>query len=398
MNSRGIHITGLLFCILIFCMDSKAQPSISSSQLIGEQRVYRDVKLANLFYYMPFDYKLVTDSKGKPEFSMIQMRYTGTRAGADAGVAKFNNLLQFKVSIDPQHQKKITELRTALRQTYPAAELRPLPVRKFSSILVFAGTQDTETTEGTSGSDSLRLVKTSYAEATNENSSGNNSYWNDRIITLRLNNFDAQLVESALKNHQSVMSFSYAIYSVFSETDPSDINVTGSKEIHKKVKDFFESEIKNQKDSALRITMVKADVVSLDVNLDTWPTLVQKVDINEKVPARYALFDVYCYDFNNELRADLYAKKIEIRATSVNGSEITTTFSFKMNQPDLYAKSIRFPYAVRFDKPFYYRVTEINMDGEASATEWIEKKDWSELLDITSTPDKVVLRPTEIDQ
>lgn len=162
--------------------------------------------------------------------------------------------------------------------------------------------------------------------------------------------------------------------------------------------DFFESEVKNQTDSALKITMVKADVVSLSVNVKDWPSVIQKVDINEKVPARYPLFDVYCYDFNNDLRPDLYVKKVEIKATSVNGSDVISVFSFKQSQPELYAKSIRFPYAVRFDKPFYYRVTEINADGDVAATEWKQKKEWNELLDITSPPDKVVVRAVTEDQ
>ncbi len=389
------HIICLIVLVAMFCKTGIAQPSVALSQQVGEQRVYRDAKQGNVFYYMPFDYKLVTDASGKPEFSMTQMRYTGTRATADAGIAKYNNLLQFRVAIDPQQQQKIADLKTALRKIVPAAELRPLPVRKFSSVLVFAGTSGTDSTSET---DTARLVKTSYAEATDENAASNNSYWNDRIVTLRLNNFDAQLVESALRNHQSVMSFSYAIYTVFSEAAPDDLNVYGNRNIRKQIKDFFASEVNNQRDSALRVTMIKADAINLDMNIETWPALIQKVDINEKLPAKYPLFDVYCYDFNNELRADLFAKKIEIKATSVNGSPVTTSFSFKENQPDLYAKSIRFAYAVRFDKPFQYRITEITRDGEAVITEWKEKKEWNEILDITSAPDKVVLKPKIEDQ
>lgn len=390
MLHRTLHIIILALCLHPYA--GKVQPVLSSVQVIQDQRVYQDMKQPDLFYYLPFDYKLVTGADGKPDFSLIQMRYTGTRAGGDAGAAKYNNLLQFRVALDPQQQKKVNELRIALKKIYPRAELRSLPVRKFSSVLVFAGTMDT-----LSG-DSLHIVRANYTEASDENAAVNNSYWSDRVVTLRLSNFDAQLVESALRDQQSVMSFSYAIYTVFSEAGTEEVNVYGSKEMRKEIKDFFESEINNQKDSALGVTMVKADVVSLAVNAGKWPSLIQKVDINEKVPARYPLFDVYCYDFNNDLRPDLYIKKIEIKATSVNGSDVLSVFSFKQSQPELYAKSIRFPYAVRFDKPFYYRVTEINADGDAIATEWKQKKEWNELLDITSPPEKVVVRASAGDE
>jgi hypothetical protein len=389
LNIRYISHTcaGILLC----CQQAGAQPSLASMQVLAEQKIYKDVKLPNVFYYMPADYKLVTNTAGKPEFTLLQMRYTGTRAGGDQQTIKFNNLLQFHVSVDETYANKMSALRAAVKKINAAADLRLMPVKKFSSVLVFAGT--------TAGSpDSLQLIKTSYAEAVDENASVNSSYWNDRIINIRLNDNDAQIVESALRNHQSVMSFSYAMYTVFSEMDMSDVNVTGDKNMADQVRNYFADEIKNQRDSSLHITLLKADAISISPDLDKWPALIQKIDINEKMPARYALFDVYCYDFNNNLRPDLYAKKIEIKATSVNGSEITTAFSFKGSQPDIYAKSIRFPYAVKFDKPFYYRVTEINKDGDASSTEWKEKKEWSEILDITSTPDKIIIKTPDSDQ
>lgn len=391
MFSRTLHIILMAYC-LCACAGISAQPVLSSVQVIEEQRVYRDLKQPNLFYYLPVGYHLVTAADGTPDFSLTQLRYTGTRAGGDAGTAKYNNLFQFRIALDQQQQKKVSELRIALRKIVPGAELRSLPVRKFSSVLVFVGTTDTL------ADDSLHIVRTNYTEAADENAAVNNSYWSDRVVTLRLNNFDAQLVESALKNQQSVMSFSYAIYTVFSEASTDDLAVYGDAKMRKEIKDFFESEVKSQQDSVLHITLVKADVVNLAVNVNRWPLLIRKVDINEKVPARYPLFDVYCYDFNNELRPDLHSKKIEIKATSVNGSDVLSVFSFKQSQPELYAKSIRFPYAVRFDKPFYYRITEINTDGDAIATEWKQKKEWSEILDITSPPEKVVVRVTPGDE
>ena len=84
MFLRVHHISSLAILLVSFCTGIHAQPSNASSQVIGDQRIYRDIKQGNLFYYIPFDYKLVTDASGKPEFSMIQMRYTGTRATADA--------------------------------------------------------------------------------------------------------------------------------------------------------------------------------------------------------------------------------------------------------------------------------------------------------------------------
>lgn len=369
----------LLACIAL--LQVEAQPSITASQLIAGQQVFSDIKKTNLYYFIPYGYSLVTDSKGKPDFSLVQMRYTGTKAAGDAGKIKYNNRLQFRIAISKEDQQKITLLKTELKKKYPTAELRQLPVRRFSSVLVFAGTGSTDIAE-----DSLHLVRAGY-EAVDESAAVNNSYWTERIITVGLSNTDAQLVVSAIKNKQSVMSFSYAIYSEFSEKNTVSIDTKGDDKLGKKLKDYFNSQMNQSPDSG-RITLIRAEAFNLLIDTATWPTVLQQIDINENLPAKYALFDVYCYDFNNALRDDLFAKKIEIRATGVSGTDITATYTFKVNQPELYSKSIHFSYAIRFDRPFYYRVTEISKDGEATSTAWNEKKEWSELLDITSSPDK----------
>src|SRR2546429_1166448 len=253
MSSRFLHI--ISFCMALACsLHMNAQPSLASSQLILDQKIYSDVKIPGLFYYVPADYKILVEANGKPSFTLTEMRYTGTRSAGDAGISKFNNHLQFHVVTDDSFQRKIADVKTILRQRLPSAELRPLPVRKFSSLLVFAGTSPTG-----SAVDSIYLIKTNFSEATDLTSVANNSYWNDRIINLRLSNNDAQLVESALRNHQSVISFSYAMYSVFSEKSLENVTVTGNREVAKRVYDFFASEIKNEKDSSLNILMVKAN-------------------------------------------------------------------------------------------------------------------------------------------
>ena len=370
-------------------MPGIAQPSLHSSFMVAGEKIYRDISKLNLYYYIPLNYTLATDIGGKPSFLITQMRYTGTRSTGDENAVKYSNFLQFKLAVDESAQKKLAILRTTLRTSHPAAELRMMPVRKFFSVLVFALTEN-----AASANDSVNLVKVDLAEASDEHAAVNNSYWNERTVSLRLSNTDAMLVEDALKNNRSILSFSYAIYSVFAEKTSDGLSVTGTGTLRYQVSDHFRTMINPSKDTVTSTLLVKADAIPLSVDIQKWPSLVRKIDINERVPARYALFDVYCYDFNNELRPDLYEKKIEIKATSVAGTDITTAYTFRQSRPDLYARSIRFPYAIKFDKPFYYRVTEINTDGEATSTEWLQKKEWNEVLDITSPPEKITAKLT----
>jgi hypothetical protein len=331
---------------------------------------------------MPPAYQLLRDAEGRPYFTLLQMRYTGTSGTGDAGKSRYKNLVQFRVGVDTGYQRRITRLRTILRAQYPGAELRMMPVRKFSSLLVFAG------------QDSTRTVKNGVAEPTDESADISNSYWNERVVSFRLGDIDAQLVRGALENSQVILSFSYAYFSVFADSTGGEIQVGGTnpllnRDLRKELKEAV------SRDSAELITMIRADAIAIKVDTRRWPQALQQVDINERLPARFPVLTVYCYDFNNELRPDLFAKKLELKAVSVNGATLQANCSFRQALPDQYARSLQFPYAVRFDKPFRYRVIEITQDGESLAGEWIERNDWNELIDITSPPEKVVVKPSK---
>ncbi len=371
-----------------------AQPLMGSSFLLGGQTLFRDMKKPNLYYYIPFGYRLASDASGKPGFSLTQMRYSGTNFTGDIGVYKYNNLLQIRLVSDPAQNKTVAAIQAELKRTNAAATLQMLPVRKFSSLLVFAPADDAAAT------DSVGTVKPDLDEPTDENAAVNNSFWTERTISLRLSNADAELVIAALKDGQAPMSFSYAFYTVFADKGTVSSGVIGDRRIRKQVYDYFRNELNAFTDTTQQVQMIKADAIPLTVDLARWPGLVKQVDINERLPARYPLFDVYCYDFNEDLRADLFEKKIELKVTAVNDKEISMSYSFRENRPDEYARSIRFPYAVKFDKPVYYQVTEINHDGEQVKTGWMQKETWSQPLNITSPPEKQVrkIKQTETEQ
>ncbi len=381
MSRIIIHIVLVYFSVTLAGKELQAQPVSSSSLVVEGEKLYRDRKNNNILYYLPPSYDLLYAADGRPPFTLIKMRYTGTAATGDKGVSKYHNLVQFRVGIAPDHVRQMNDLKAVLKIRYPRAELRMMPVRKFSSLLVFAGTD---------GVDTAHLIQTGYAEPTDENSEVNNSYWNERVVSFRINNYDAQLVETALRNRQAAMSLSYAFYTNMNGGKNDDTSIYRDGRLDNNAKAFFRQQEDNNKDTGSLLAMVKADVIPIMVDVQRWPDAIQQTDINERIPAKYPLLDVYCYDFNNELRPDLYTKKVEIKAISVNGSEISTAFSFRQNKPDQYAKSIRFGYAIRLDKPYSFRVTEITNDGEMQVSEWTVRKEWSELLDITSPPDKIV--------
>lgn len=353
-----------------------AQPVAFDYQVINGCKVYKDAKASNVFYYEPFDYRLAVDKNSKPVFTLLQMRYTGTRASADNGRIKFRNILQFKIDRDGSTNDQLQAVKEVLKKRVPSILLKPLPITRFETILVYAPADNADSL--------LKLLTNGYTEEAGEASSINKSFWSERTFSIRLSDVDAQLMEAALQNKQAAISLSYAFYTSFSAKSASSFSATVNGRVSRKVLDYFDSALINNKDSLLENVLLKADAIPINIDIEKWSTAIQKIDINEKLPSTYPLFDLYCYDFNNAIRPDLYAKKIEIRAISVNGNEINLTSMFLHNKPDEYARSIRFPYAVRFDKPYRYRTTEINMEGETLISDWIHSNSWSDIIDITT--------------
>jgi hypothetical protein len=130
--------------------------------------------------------------------------------------------------------------------------------------------------------------------------------------------------------------------------------------------------------------LVRAGAVGVRVDARRWPELFQQIDFNEQMPPGYAVLRIYCYDFTNGLRPDLLFKKVEVEAESVGGRSIPIEAKFLFTQPEVYRRSARFPFAVRLDRPYRYRVSTAARDGTQDVGEWRERTEWAPVLDVTT--------------
>jgi len=143
--------------------------------------------------------------------------------------------------------------------------------------------------------------------------------------------------------------------------------------------------IREVKDSAeANRFCVLADAFSVEIDAARWPVLMKKLDINEEIPPGYPALEVRCYDFSDNLRPDLYSKTVEFKAQGVGRGEVITKVRFDRKNQDLTMYNIRFLYAVKIDKPLYYRITEISDNALPEKSEWKEVKSWNALIDVTS--------------
>lgn len=369
------------FLGLIISNSAWTQPVISKRETINGFQVCPDFKKKNIFYYYPGDLGLAKDIFGKPLYKFIQMRYTGSSATGDEGVINYKSLLEFTVNMTGADALALNNLKAELqKQKNVNPELRTMPIRKMEAILIFAladGNENKKTVISDAG-------KFEQGEA-NEIATG--EYWSERTYSLSLDKFSSQLLWATLEKGQLIMSVAYAFFiDGYEENLSAEYSVTSAgpltKEINEQIKELAK---KSAEDTVTKTILIKANAFAVTVNLKENSDRIKKIDINESwIPPDFPVMDIRCYDFNNELRPDLYAKRIEIIATGMDGNEVKKNITFFSSEPDIYYSGLRFKYAVRMDKPYKFRIVEINNDAGPVYGKWIEQKNWSRLIDITS--------------
>src|SRR6476661_5151969 len=135
-----VWVIGLLFLVNAV----KAQPVAFDYQVINNHKIFKDAKAMNVFYYEPFGYKLATGPDGAPIFTLLQMRYTGTQASGDKDRIRYRNILQFKMQVQDSAVQTLQAIRTILQTAPHQLFLKPMPVTKFQSLLVYTPVNNTD--------------------------------------------------------------------------------------------------------------------------------------------------------------------------------------------------------------------------------------------------------------
>jgi hypothetical protein len=336
----------------------------------------KDEKLNNnVVQLITYGLKLVTDKDGKPDFKFIQMRYAGTRATDDQGVFNLKSLLAFRVANHKPSRQKIDSIKQVIKlEGTSIKSLKPIAISNLKAELIHAA--------DTNNIDSLSTkYNDGFFESTDKKSTSTN--WTERDFILRLNNTDAQIFWEGFQTNQPTISVNYTYSSKMFTSKSESYLASGSTDLSKELEEKYK-ENDSIPDQNILEMVVNSGSIAIEIDTEKWPDLIKQIDINERTPAGYPVLDVYCYDFNSELNHDLYAKRIEIKAVGVNNSAVEFKYTFKNSEPDVYAKNIKFKYAIKLDQPYQYRVTKIYLDGLYQRSEWTTKASWSEILDITT--------------
>lgn len=370
------------FILPLFCLAGTsvlAQPVVSHKEIINGVGIYADAKKTNVYYYEPGDIVLATDNFGVPLYKFFQMRYTGSQATGDQGAQNFKSILEFTVQLKHLDGSTIESIIKTLKARTVKAELHPLPIKRIESGLVYA--------LDVAGEQKGKATTVSGGKFEQTNDDGNaDELWTERMFTLSLDNISSQLLWSTLEKGQTVMSLCYSFYTPGIVDSLPQISLTSGTALPEDLKDELSDLVETaEKDTTKKSILIKASATALTVDIKQSADRIKKIDINEsRIPPDYAVLDIRCYDFNNGLRNDLYAKRLEAIATGMDGKEVKQTVTFYSSAPDIYYSGLRFKYAVKMDKPLKYRIVEIKNDTAPLYGKWVEQKSWNKLIDITT--------------
>ncbi len=409
----------LLLPLFLAPLALEAAPDLSAPRQIGKFVTYPDFDDSRLFYFAPGGLEIVRDLTGRPDVRFLQMRYTGTAAYGNQGEFGALNTLTFHMRMDAPGPAELRFLRRALLayENLGRAELRPLPISRFEALLAYAPI-------GESGVEP-QVVEEGYFEADGSKGgrTSRDAYWRERVFTVPMDPHTATLLLEMMNRGKVALSVSYAFFSKgvhsaehaqvsamsteseieedlienlraqgvpIADDRPTGVAAKLLRKLDRKARGkdrpgdlsldeaTFEAPVESQ--------MVRAGATGISIDVARWPELVERVDFNEKAPPGYAAVKVYCYDFANRQRPDLFYTKIELEAEAVGGRRVPIDAKFLFSQPDLYARTLRFPVAIRMDKPYRYRVTTAARDGVTTTGAWTERGSWAPILDITSAP------------
>ncbi len=383
MTERQLNAFLIVMLMLFGAVYSEAVPLLGKPQEIEGVCIYPDSTSASIFYYAPGKLSIATDVDGSPEVSFLQMRYMGTAVTGDKGEFRTRSVLSFRIKMAPVDAKKIAMVKAKLRaQGAYLPNLKPLPIRKIEALLNYTPLKDEPSNEtGAVGNVKPCFVGAGSMENVEDAKLGA-GYWNERIFTISPDDVTSQALWDAFQTGKVILSLSYAFYADGIVPEQEKPVVEGNIE----VADVVEGSEEEKQPHDPHIVL--ADAIAVTVDPAKHHNLLKQIDINESLPANYAALSVYCYDFNNSLRPDLYEKVVEIQAKSVNGKPLIAQASFSRTSPDVYSATIRFKFAVSLKDPYMYRIREITTSGEEKVKPWQPGKPWSQILDITTPPEE----------
>jgi len=359
-----------------------ARPDLRSRTQVGRLTFFPDTERSRVYYYSPFDLSIGTTNEGRPDLLLLLTRYTGTSVHGDQGTFTPYSLLSFHIVMLTPDSEDLIEARKAINAEWRRIELKPLPIRWLDAAVIY-------TPVDVAGESPTILPGGDFESGEQNSSSATRSFWTERYFTMRLGPHDAQLLWKAMHEGQLIMSLGYAFYADGVGPDQPIEELRGSPELIAELEKRLGNRKSDEENDKINAYLVKAGALPIQIDANHWPGLCKKIDINERIPPDYPVLRIYCFDFNNALNPDLFAKVVDIEATAAaftgrENNSVRLKVRFSQLQPDLYCQTVRSQFAVRLDKPYRFRTTDILLNSQMKVHDWQERTVWTNILDVTT--------------
>ena len=138
-------MTRLLAVVFALCaVPAFAAPDLRDARRAGPLTVYPDDTRRNLFYFAPGDLAIATGEGGEPDVHLLHARYTGSAPTGDRGTAVVRSIFTVRLVMSGPTPREINDARAALSASGRGTiELRPLPIRRLETAIVYASAAET---------------------------------------------------------------------------------------------------------------------------------------------------------------------------------------------------------------------------------------------------------------
>ena len=355
----------LVFLVACCCMPNlvTAAALLDNELTVEGYTLFQDHDLPHVYHLAPKTPVIALDELGRPEIFLSLTYYVGTelRGGTEQDSAYWSFLVKLeRPGLEAGVRDRIIGSLQALNKSNRQIVLRDLAIRSVPARVEYTPISQPQ--------NQIQMEQGSVVAGTepvNQSAPGSSSYWTKRNISFPLSPEDGLVVRAALEEGGAVISISssFDILGVATGDDLQDIEFVP-------VQKQFNSD-------ALR---VQISPEHLDHHL-------RVLDLNSVSPPGFVGLTVLCYDFlDNPEEAQLSLKKVYLEAEGVTGRPIKTSLLFPTSDEEASMQYAEFPFAVRVDRPYRFKIKHYDRAGNATVSDWQQVRSWVEPLDVSSYP------------
>ncbi len=345
--------------VLALAQVAWAEPDLRHPRRAGALTVYADHRRSDLFYYTPGNLSIATDADGRPDWSILQLRYLGDVSRGDQGTFVTRCVMNLRIALEPVAPMELERARLELTRGAGRVLLRPLPIADLGAGLVVLSVEE--------DGDEAQVLRTGRFEAAPRERPSSAGYWSERYYTVDLEDRQAMLIWDSLREQPPVLHFRDAFVAPGIAPEEDIVGWRGDAEVVAAVRRRLaerSGEVGEQR------TVVHAGAFDLHLDPAHADHVLRRFDVEATLPPAFPLLDIYCFDFADGLRDDLYEKQIELAATGVSGRNVEARVTFRCTESDLFSQRVRFAHAARMDQPYRWRTIEIGLDGSHVVGPW----------------------------